>query len=60
MDMTMNVFNIDKIVDKTINIVTRVCNICNEREFPDASMSSNAFWICPKCCRKIRKLIITE
>lgn len=49
-----------QVKDGTPYLVSRYCAICDEIELPDIIEpridNKKDFWICPKCCEKIRRL----
>lgn len=39
------------------DVISRICTICREMEYPQAQTATKVTWICPECAKKIGKLI---
>lgn len=38
---------------------TRVCSVCDQRE-SKSNYAKDEFWLCPKCLKKLKKLLNKE
>lgn len=59
MDKFIDKSNNTKTINKPIgeSIISRGCKLCYASEYKHPTITSDEFWICPDCCRKLRYLI---
>ena len=58
--MNFDTSNSESILPWVKSYSSHICQICGEMEFPKADMLTNEFWICFKCCDKLKHLLYEE